>query len=249
MGTFGLQPRLKLSMKLLAIALALLAAALPAGCGQGSAGPASTAPQAQSAALPDVARIECQVNGARVLTARVRPQADGVHLEVRNDTGTELGFSAEDSEGGGQGASAPTGSVGYVWSLPPGRLFVKCTNDEADPSEVQGAELEVVDEDGLWVSTSLGDSCTEASVGTADYGAGAVGDRGDPVDIARGLFEKQGLEPGDVVEPAGYPSGEETIVRVTRSGDVVATMSFLSDGAGGWLQENTTRCETPPAFD
>jgi hypothetical protein len=249
MGTFGLQPGLKLSMKLLAITLVLLATALPVGCGQGSSGPGPTAPQVQAAALPDVARIECEVNGAHVLTGRVRPQADGVHLEVRNDTGTELGFSAEDSEHGGQGASAPNGSVGYIWSLPPGTFFVKCTNDEADPSEVQGAELEVVDEDDLWVSTSLGDSCTEASVSTADYGVGAVGEKGDPVDIARRLFEKQGLEPGDVVEPAGYPSGEETIVRVRRSGNVVATMSFLSDGAGGWLQEDTTRCETPPAFD
>jgi hypothetical protein len=231
------------------VVIALLVAALVAGCGQGATEPAPTAPQAEAAPLPDVAQIECEVNGAKVLTPRVRPQADGLHLEVRNDTGRELGFSAEDSETGGQGASAPIGSVGYIWSLPPGALSVKCTNDEADSSEVQGAELEVVDEDGLWVSTSLGDSCTEASVSTADYGVGAEGKKDDPVGIARELFEKQGLEPGDVVERAGYPDGEETIVRVTRSGNVVATMSFLSDGAGGWLQENTTRCETPPAFD
>jgi hypothetical protein len=229
--------------------LAALVAALAAGCGQGTTEPGPTASQAESAPLPSVAQIECEVNGARVLTARVRPQADGVHLEVSNDTGEELGFSVEESTTGGQGASAPPGSVDYVWSLAPGRISVKCTNDEADPSEVEGAIVDVVDEDGLWVSTSLTGSCKEASMSTADYAAGAQGRKGDPVDIAHTLFEKQGLEPGDVVEPAGYPESDETIVRVTRSGDVIATMSFLSDGAGGWLQENTIVCTEPPALD
>jgi hypothetical protein len=236
-------------MKLFILALAILGVALAAGCGQGHTEPAPIAPRTEADVLPEVAKIECAVNGAHVLTARVQPQSDGVHLEVRNNTGTELAFTAEDSKTGGQGASAPTGSVEYVWSLSPGKLFVKCTNDEADPSEVKGAEIEVVDEGGLWVSTSLADSCTEASISTPDYGVGTQGEKGDPVDIARRLFEKQGLEPGDVVEPAGYPDGDETIVRVTRSGGVIATMSFLSDGAGGWLMENTNLCEAPPAFD
>jgi hypothetical protein len=248
MGTFFGAIASKCSMKLTAPLFVVLVTALAAGCGQRATEPEPTTPAAEAASLPDVAQIACEVNRARVLTARVRPQPDGLHLNVTNDTGAELAFSV-DSETGGQGASAPNGSVDYVWSLPPGKLFVKCTNEEADPSEVPGAELEVVDEEGLWVSTSLADSCAEASVSTADYGVGAEGEKGDPVDIARRLFEKQGLEPGDVVERAGYPDGEESVVRVTRSGNVVATMSFLPDGAGGWLQENTTRCETPPAFD
>jgi hypothetical protein len=236
-------------MKLLAVALAIFSAAVVVGCGQGSTEPAPPVSQTESATLPDVAQIDCEVNGARVATPRVRPQPDGLHLNVENDTGSELAFSVEESETGGQGASAPTGSVDYVWSIPPGKVFVKCTNEEADPSEVQGAELEVVDRDRLWVSTSLSETCKQASISTADYAVGAKGEMGDPVDIARKLFEKQGLEPGDVVEPAGYPDGDETIVRVTRSGDVIATMSFLPDGADGWLPENTTLCEAPPAFD
>jgi hypothetical protein len=236
-------------MKVLALVLAILVAALVAGCGQKSSEPAPTAPAAEAAALPDVAQIDCEVNGAHVMTERVRPQPDGVHLEVKNDTGTDLAFSVEDSEHGGQGESAPTGSVNYVWSLPPGKVFVTCTSYEADPSEVPKAALEVVDEEGLWVSTNLWDSCMEAVTSTGDYAVGAKGDRGDPVEIARKLFAKQGLEPGDVVEPAGYPEGDERVVRVTRSGDVVATMSLLSDGAGGWLPEDTTRCTAPPALD
>jgi hypothetical protein len=234
-------------MKLRLLLLALLVASPAAGCGQGAAEPAPTTP-AEAGSLPDVAQIECEVNGAKVLTTRVRPQPDGLHLNVENDTGTELAFTVEESETGGQGASAPTGSVDYVWPIPPGKVFVKCTSDEADPSEVQGAELEVVDEGGLWVSTSLAESCARASMSTADYAVGAEGEKGDPVDIARKLFEKQGLEPGDVVEPAGYPEGDETIVRVTRSGEVIATMSFLPDGTGRWLPENTMLCEAPPAF-
>jgi hypothetical protein len=236
-------------MKLRLLVLALLVAGPAAGCGQSAAKPALTTPAGEAGSLPDVAQIECEVNGAKVLTTHVRPQPDGLHLNVENDTGTELAFSVEESETGGQGASAPTGSVDYVWSIPPGKVFVKCTNDEADPSEVRGAELEVVDQAGLWVSTSLNDTCKQASISTADYAVGAKGDKGDPVGVARTLFEQQGLEPGDVVEPAGYPDGHETIVRVTRSGNVIATMSFLPDGAGGWLPENTTLCEAPPAFD
>jgi hypothetical protein len=249
MGTFCASITSMTLMKVLALALALLGTALAAGCGQGASQPAPTAPAAEAVPLPDVAKIECEVNGAQIVTERVRPQRDGLHLEIRNHTGTELAFSVEDSATGGQGASAPPGSVEYVWPLAPGKLFVKCTDDQADPSEVEGTPLEVVDEEGIWVSTSLGDSCTEASMSTADYGVGAKGEKGDPVDIARRLFEKKGLEPGDVVEPAGYPEGDETIVRVVRSGDVVATMSFLSDDAGGWLSENTNVCTAPPAFD
>jgi hypothetical protein len=249
MGTFHCTTASKRSMKLTPSLLVALVAAVAAGCGQRATEPGPTAPQAEATPLPGVAQIECEVNGARVLTTRVRPQADGVHLEVRNDTGEELAFSAEESKTGGQGASAPPGSVDYVWPLAPGKISVKCTNDEADPSEIEGAIFEVVDEEGVWVSTSLADSCKEASMTTADYAMGAQGKEGDPVDIARRLFEKQGLGPGDVVESAGYPESDETIVRVTRAGDVIATMSFLRDGAGGWLPENTTVCTAPPAFD
>ena len=236
-------------MKLRLLVLALLVAGPAAGCGQSPAKPAPTTPAGEAGWLPDVAQIDCEVNGAKVLTTRVRPQPDGLHLNVENETGTELAFSVEESQTGGQGASAPTGSVDYVWSIPPGKVFVKCTNDEADPSEIEGAMFEVVDEEGVWVSTSLADSCKEASMTTADYAIGAQGKEGGPVDIARRLFEKQGLRPGDVVESAGYPESDETIVRVTRSGDVIATMSFLRDGAGGWLAENTTLCTAPPALD
>lgn len=248
MGTFSFSIPSKRSMKALALVL-VLAAAVVAGCGQTQSQGDSTQGRAHAEPLPDVALVECTVNGARVRTPTVRPQPDGVHLRITNDTGSELAFSADDAEHGGQGASAPSGSVSYVWALPPGKLSVKCTNDQADPSEIEGTELTVVDEEGLWVSTSLYPGCHEASTGTADYGVGAKGEGEDPVAIARKAFGNQGLKAGDVVERAGYPEGDETIVRVVRSGDVIATMSFLSDGAGGWLPENTTRCEKPPVFD
>jgi hypothetical protein len=245
-GNLSASGRVQPIVRLLASA-AVLAAAFLAGCGQGAP---EQQPRTEAAAdgLPDVALIDCAVNGAHVLTPRVQPQADGLHLRIENDTGSELSFSADDPEHGGRGAGAPSGSVSYVWPLPPGTLSVKCTNDQADPSEVPGTDLTVVDEAGVWVSTDLDPACEQFSTANADYGVGAKGDPGDPVAVARKQFERDGLKSGDVVERAGYSGGEETMVRVTRAGKVVATMLLDSDGAGGWLPSMTTVCTEPPSF-
>lgn len=229
-------------------AIFVVAVVVASACGQAEPQPASeSSPESQAA--PDVARIECEVNGAQVLTPVVRPQRDGVHLIVRNDSGMELGFSALDADGGGRGSSAPAGSATYIWPLAPGTLFVKCTDDQVDPSEVPGAELAVEDDSGIWISTRLHPGCRTASTLSSDYVAGAEGERGSAVEVARKAFEKQGLKAGDVVERAGYPTSDETVVRVTRGGEVIATMSLLDDGAGGWLPSETTACTDPPAFD
>lgn len=225
----------------------LALAVVTAGCGQAAPQPEGE-PPVQEQPLPDLAQIECEVNGARVLTPAVRPRADGVHLEVRNETGVELSFSALSVEGAGRGSDAPHPSVTYVWPLAPEKVFVKCVDSEADPSEIEGAPLEIVDQEGVWLSTRLHSGCRSAVSTSGSSIAGAKGERGDPVDVARRAFERWGLRPTDVVERAGYPEGEETIVGVLRDGRVVATLQLQGDGSGGWLTSGTLACTDPPGL-
>jgi hypothetical protein len=77
------------------------------------------------------------------------------------------------------------------------------------------------------------------------YAPGAVGDRGDPAEIAR--MRLTGLEDGDVVERAGYPLGGGTaIVRVVRDGTVIAKAELFEDGQGGWLLSGLEGCGDAP---
>lgn len=50
-------------------------------------------------------------------------------------------------------------------------------------------------------------------------------------------------DPGDLVEPAGYPaSAGERLVRVARFGRVIAVLAYADDGHGGWLIGTTRTC-------
>jgi hypothetical protein len=79
---------------------------------------------------------------------------------------------------------------------------------------------------------------------TSDYGADAKGLRGSPAEVVRKALAGL-LEPGDVVERAGYPESAETWVRVVRGGEVAVTVTLTNDGAGGWLVETVNRCAEP----
>ena len=164
-------------MKLLCV-LTLAAALGLTGCGAGDeTSPAgSTGDSEPEAALPDVARVVCEPDGTRLDTQSVRPQRDGVHLDVVNETGEDRSISVLDPQGGGLGEGAPAGTSTMVVALGPGTLEVTCSDPLA--AVEQGSPLEVVDEDGLWISTNL--DCTEGFSGTSDYTPDARGDA-DPL--------------------------------------------------------------------
>lgn len=213
---------------------------LAAGCGVVEEKPGGSE---TAASLPAVARIVCDGRTTEVATPRVRARPDGVHITVRNET-TQVEFSALDRFGAGPGDGVPPGTASFVWPLHPGIGFVRCTRYDEDPSEVPGVPLEIVDADGVWVSTDLSQKCRTASTFSADYVEGAGGERGTPVDVGRRHFARAGLEPGDVVEEAGYLADEEVEVRLVRDGEVIAVAKLVDDGAGGWLVPELTRCES-----
>jgi hypothetical protein len=205
----------------------------------GSGGPAeSTEPE--PTALPDVARVVCDENGARLETTSVRPQPDGIHFEIVNETGSERSVAIQNAQGTGTGMGVPAGTSTQVVDVEPGALTVSCTDPATEPGV--GEALEVVDEDGIWVSTRLG--CAEQFSQVVDYIQGASGETTDPLEAAKKAVEGFGLEPDDVFERAGYPDTDTARVRMVRDGEPIAVVDLVDDGTGKWLLSMVTGCSS-----
>ena len=205
----------------------------------GSGGPAeSTEPE--PTALPDVARVVCDENGARLETTSVRPQPDGIHFEIVNETDSERSVAIQNAQGTGTGMGVPAGTSTQIVDVEPGALTVSCTDPATEPGA--GEALEVVDEDGIWVSTRLG--CAEQFSQVVDYIQGASGETTDPLEAAKKAVEGFGLEPDDVFERAGYPDTDTTRVRMVRDGEPIAVVDLIDDGTGKWLVSMVTGCSS-----
>jgi hypothetical protein len=205
----------------------------------GSGGPAESTEPAPTA-LPDVARVVCDENGARLETTSVRPQPDGIHFEIVNETGSERSVAIQNAQGTGTGMGVPAGTSTHVVDVEPGALTVACTDPATEPGA--GEALEVVDEDGIWVSTRLG--CAEQFSQVVDYIQGASGETTDPLEAAEKAVEEFGLEPDDVFERAGYPDTDTARVRMVRDGEPIAVVDLIDDGTGKWLVSMVTGCSS-----
>jgi len=195
---------------------------------------------------PDVAEVVCEPAGLRVLTPVVRPQQDGVHVRVRNTFEETASFGLRAISGGGQGDGAPPGVSELIFPVAPGDLIATCSPGNADHGDPRWkAPLEVLDPAGLFVPYAVQCGTGRVMAQIMDYGPGAHGPQGDPVQVARDSIE--GLESTDVVERAGYPSErdstEEAIVRVVREGRVIFAVHYTSDGQGGWLEHMRESCD------
>jgi hypothetical protein len=214
-----------------------------AACGSGedadSGGPAeSTEPEPTS--LPDVARVVCDEKGVHVETSSVTAQPDGIHFEIVNETGSERSVAVQNAQGTGAGMSVHAGTSTHVVDVEPGALTISCSDPTAEPGT--GAPLEVVDEDGVWVSTRL--ECEAQFSQVVDYIQGASGETTDPLEAARTAVEDFGLEADDVFERAGYPDTDTTRVRMMRDGEPIAVVDLLDDGTGKWLVSMVTGCSS-----
>ncbi len=180
-----------------------------------------------------VVAIDPQTGDILAISSAVRPQADGVHVLVRNTSGMDLSFQWDLG-----GDNAPIGAHELVLELPPGTEKVRC-QDPAEDAGLPGgyADLRIVDPDGVYVPMEL--ACGEVTSWYADFAPGATGDP-DPVQSAKDHVK--GLEPTDVVEAAGYPGSEVRHVRVVRDGEVVALFDYSPDGQGGWLGSSGSTC-------
>jgi hypothetical protein len=171
----------------------------------------------------------------------VRPQGDGVHLEVVNETGGERSLSVLAANGEGLGTSAPEGAHVQVVDVGPGSVTVEC-QDPATGEGGGGGALDVVDEDGIWVATTLDCAGGMGFGSVIDYIQGAKGETSDPVEAARSHLEGYDLRPGDVLEPAGYPEAETLRVRLVRAGETLAVVQLFDDGEGKWLVGGVEGC-------
>jgi hypothetical protein len=225
--------------------LIILAAVLAlTACGAGrEAVPAGSTESPQPGALPAFARVVCQSAGPpRIETPAVKPQPDGVHIEFVNETGKDMGFSIEDPSEGGMGDNAPQGTSTQVVDLHPGTVSIACYDAfTADAGEAAKTALRIVDEDDVWIPARL--TCGQQFSGYLDYAADARGNA-DPLEAAReGLGGY--MQPGDTVEPAGYPEAQTTLLyRMVRAGEVLAIVELEDDGSGGWLPGNVTGCSS-----
>jgi len=204
----------------------------------GGGGAESTEPE--PTALPEVARLVCDENGVRVETPSIKPQADGVHFEVVNETDGERSLAIESAQGTGVGMGVPAGDSTQILDVEPGDVTVSCSDPSVEPGA--GESLEVVDEDGVWVSTRL--ECEEQFSQVVDYIQGATGETTDPLQAAKKAVEGFQLEADDTFERAGYPETETARVRMLRDGEPIAVVDLIDDGTGKWLVSMVTGCSS-----
>jgi hypothetical protein len=199
-----------------------------------------------SPVLPDTAVVGCTEQGTEVLTPVVRPQPDGVHFRTDNRTDRPLLFDVDEPTGGGFGTGAPPGvhpvedDAGFP--IAPGSVQVRCA-DADDPAWTDSpfSTLTVEDPDGLWMPGLGLEGCDRSSTTFLDHVQDAVGEQGDPVDLARDDLADT-IEPGDEIRSAGYPEAHLPSVAVVREGRVVAVVLYASDGQGGWLLSQVNAC-------
>ena len=152
---------------------------------------------ASPSGLPDSVQVVCDSNGTTVLTPVVRPQRDGVHLQIQNTTGKHLSFVV-----GEDGDDAPAGSSELIWPLPPGSVKIGCLDDAQDGGTPPGGEVTVQDPDGIWVDAGAG--CDSVANGIFDYAEGASGQQGTGRH-REAPISAIASRTGDIVKAAGYP--------------------------------------------
>jgi len=188
--------------------------------------------------VPDVARVTCDGTTTALVTERVRPQADGVHILVTNTAVLPLALELRDLGGD----NAPVGEHEVVWPIAPGVLELRCLDPVRSAIPSGGyAELDIVDPDGLFIPTELRCRGYERVGWFADYGEDAFG-TGGPDPVTATLEQTDAIRETDEVGLAGYLEAETPQVRVVRDGEVVAVISLIPDRRGGWLLESGEAC-------
>jgi hypothetical protein len=196
-----------------------------------------------------LAEIRCETSATVTQAAPVRVQPDGIHLRIENVTDRAMAVYRQADGDIGPLVEADVGVTDAVSTAAPGPWGVLCVSRNAYPVEDDPwAALEVVDPDGIWVSDVL--ECETITGSHPDYradfeGGTPRGVEGDPVEMSRASIAGAGfpVRDDDVLERAGYPEAEGALVRVVRSGSVVAIGRWQQDGRGGWIDRGAEYCE------
>ncbi|HYG70858.1 MAG TPA: hypothetical protein VEC15_01045, partial [Actinomycetota bacterium] len=175
---------------------------------------------------PDVLTVDCTSFVARLDTAVVRTQPDGLHLRIVGDT---IGFAI--GTPGPDGTGEPTSAIGGTdqgsVALPPGQWGIKCGKGSAIGSLL--APFELIDPDDHYAPWEL----------TCAAGSGSTFSSSVPTSTPHAEAIEQvvtGLAEGDRIRGAGYGAetwrlGPEYVV--DRRGEAVARI-VLGEEGGVW---------------
>ena len=215
---------------LLAVSIMLAVAA----CGETRSAPPASGP-APEVLLPDVAVVACTANGTKLLTPAVQPQPDGIHIELRQESGDPATLSTDTGGGGKPGER-------IVLTGAPDATHMGCMTDadwNADPPAHRGwVTLQVHDQRGLWVDDRPAPA--QCSSAIYDYDTSAPGT--PESDLAELVARHFKVGPGETVERAGYPEQRPIEYRLVRDGVVVGVAQFTPSTTSGWLIESVTDC-------
>ncbi len=185
----------------------------------------SPSPPAAPAELPSQVQVLCEPSGIVVPVASVRPERDGLHIQVSNSLGAPSVVEVEGDGWRSGHIEVPPGVTEVRQPVPPGELTIGC--DIA--GEMQRRRVDLVDLGGYYRAPEL--ECEQADVVTL---------RDLPVELDGAtniiVAARAALHPhltdgtdGDAIGPLrGYQSqrlGDSTadpVVQVTRDGKVIA---------------------------
>jgi hypothetical protein len=182
--------------------------------------------------IPDMLKVRCDGTTTEVLTPTIQAAKDGVHVLINNTATERLSVTTET---GGDGASP--GETTLIFPINPGHSTIRCMKETEDDAMENGdwGGFEILAPEG-WISPTL--ECPGGGMysGFADYVQGARGVE-DPLIDSERRFRLD----GSVVE-AGYKvSGQRTFINVSE-GQPKESLVYRSDGAGGWLQTESSGC-------
>jgi hypothetical protein len=113
--------------------------------GGGGSGADAIASQPGDATLPRVARVRCTSLGTTVDPLRIAAAPDGVHLNIADDTGSDISYLNY----GSGGEPAPAIPIVRILAWPPGTYDLNCFHGE-DAAEDESVTLTVVDPEGYY---------------------------------------------------------------------------------------------------
>ena len=184
----------------------------------GSARPVGARPE-----LPRVVDVVCEPAGIVVPVASVRPDRDGLHIDVTNLLGAPTRMQVRGSGWSSGDIELQPGRFDVRQPVPPGELTIGCEIG----GEMQRRRVDLVDVDGFYREPEL--SCDD-DVTLRDLPVAAE-DAGNIIAAARGALATRligGADDVGIGPVRGYQSerlGDPTtdpVVQVVRDGDVVA---------------------------
>lgn len=220
-----------------------------AGCGGSSSAatpavgpsPAPVRP-APSPARPTVVEVTCDAGATITATKEAVVDRDGLHLKVTNSSGlkgTHLNYASGTPNGAGGGNEVPAGTTERVLMVPPGDVYLDCSNNEG-AKDTAKVKVRASDPNGYYRSVTLAElGCTSRA--PVDWGPGPG--RGKTAEAALDALVVVSKEPGlhARVAPVGYVQAGFTFYLLEREGSPWAS-AVVSPRGGQYVADLVDFC-------